>query len=149
MSFTGILTIYMRMYREKKWNSIIDAPRCQMLIMPISASLFFYRNKHKTFQVQFIDESCSYLVTASSQTGTKCIKLTGRVTLIEYTHDLDARGREACDSESCSVSGNRGPTIQSSIASHSLQLRSAASSSVSMGPCSGRRKGTVSAGPMS
>jgi len=47
------------------------------------------------------------------------------------------------------TSGALGPTIQSSMANHSLQLRSAASISASPGPCSGRRNGTVSRGSMS
>ena len=46
-------------------------------------------------------------------------------------------------------SGALGPTIQSSIASHSLQLFSAASISASTGAWSGRMKGTISNGSIS
>ncbi len=58
-------------------------------------------------------------------------------------------GCEVCDDESCKASGARGPTIQSSIASQSLQLLSAASISESSGPCRGRKKGIVSSGGIS
>ncbi len=46
-------------------------------------------------------------------------------------------------------SGALGPTIQSSIANHSLQLFSAASISAITGDCSGRMNGTASNGNMS
>lgn len=59
------------------------------------------------------------------------------------------RGRECCEEESCKTSGARGPTIQSSMASQSLQLRSAASISASRGACKGRKNGIVSRGDMS
>lgn len=49
----------------------------------------------------------------------------------------------------CMLSGALGPTIQSSMANHSLQLFSAASISAMTGPCSGLMNGTVSSGNIS
>jgi hypothetical protein len=57
--------------------------------------------------------------------------------------------RPALSCTDSSISGARGPTIQSSIASHWLQVFSAPSISASCTFCRGRRKGTDSCGDMS
>ena len=73
-----------------------------------------------------------------------------RVDLVHYLCALALFCACACACAWPSIlSGALGPTIQSSIASHSLQLFSAASISAMTGPCNGLMNGTVSSGSMS